>query len=75
MNIAWGADAYADWRRLRFADAEAVATAVERWASTGEGLVYAAGGGEFRLFVGRHVVVFFVTEREPTMHVWHVHRA
>jgi hypothetical protein len=51
-------------------------SAVQSWAATGSGVVYAAGAGEFRLFVGdRLVVVFLIDDTTDTMHVVQVRRA
>jgi hypothetical protein len=57
MTVDWDPLAFSDWLKLSVEDATAVARAVERWAEIGEGIVYAAEGGEFRLFVGAHVVL------------------
>jgi hypothetical protein len=49
---------------------------VQRWADAGEGVVAATEGGEFRLFVGERLVVFFfVDSAADAMHVWRVRRA
>jgi hypothetical protein len=75
MRVVWDPLALDDWKRLRMQEAADVAASVERWAATGEGVVYAAGGGEFRLFVGASaVVVFFLDDHADTMHVWQVRR-
>ena len=73
MSVVWWPDAEEDWKRLSYADAEAVARAVQRWDEAGEGLVYAAGPTEYRLLVGRLLVVFYM-ERDIT-HVAQVRRA
>jgi hypothetical protein len=73
MSVVWWADAEEDWRRLSYSDAEAVAQAIERWDVTGEGAVYAAGPTEYRLMVGRLVVVFYMVGE--VTHVAQVRRA
>lgn len=73
MSVVWWPDAEEDWRRLSYADAEAVALAVERWDAAGEGHVYAAGPTEYRLLVG-HLIVIFYMVGEAT-HVAQVRRA
>jgi hypothetical protein len=76
MNVRYSDDAEDDWRRLKLEDAVAVARAVQSWAATGAGVVYAAGAGEFRLFVGElPVVVFLIEDTTDTMHVIQVRRA
>ena len=75
MIVDWDPDALDDWRKLSIEDAAAVAQAVQHWADTGEGLVYAAEGGEFRLFVGPRAVLFFVDTHTQTMHVWQIRRS
>jgi hypothetical protein len=72
MKIVWYDEALDDWRRLSLSDAEVVARAVESWANTNEGVV-AAVDDAFLLFVGEHVVVFFV--HDDVMHIAHVRRA
>jgi hypothetical protein len=59
FEVRWSDSATADWMRLSFEDAEAVARAVRRFGETAEGLVIFADG-EYRLFVGTHVVVFLI---------------
>jgi hypothetical protein len=46
MSVVWWPDAEEDWRRLSYAEAEAVAQAIERFDVAGEGTVYAAGPTE-----------------------------
>ena len=76
MNVRYSAAGEDDWRRLKLEDAVSVARAVQSWAATGSGVVYAAGAGEFRLFVGdRLVVVFLIDDTTDTMHVVQVRRA
>lgn len=53
----WDTPALAQWFRLSFDDAEAIARAVEHWNNTGEGSVIAQGQA-FHLFAGKHVVTF-----------------
>ena len=55
FEVLWSPDARADWRRMPLAEARAVATAVERWAQTGQGIVTAGEAGAFLLFGGAHV--------------------
>jgi hypothetical protein len=74
-SVAWTQDALDGWKRLPLAEARAVAEAVQRWASTGEGLVVAAEGAEYLLFVGVHVVEFLVDTGSRTMHVCRIRHA
>jgi hypothetical protein len=75
MNVEWDPRAE-DWRRLKLEDATFVARAVKDGSETGKGIVYAAGGGEYRLFVGdRLVVLFLIEDTTDTMHVIQVRRA
>jgi hypothetical protein len=73
MSIVWSRAAITDWRRLSLADAEVVVRGVERWNRVGEGLVHAAGASEYRLFVGAHVVVFYLDA--ANMHIAQVRQA
>jgi hypothetical protein len=47
FEVVWADRATEDWMRLSFADAEAVARAVRRWAETGQEIVIAVEG-EYR---------------------------
>jgi hypothetical protein len=74
-HVEWTEDALDDWKRLSLAEARAVAEAVQRWATTGAGIVIAAEGSEYLLFVGEHVVEFLVDTSTHTMHVCRVRRS
>jgi hypothetical protein len=70
--VQWSDRATADWMRLAFDDAKAVAVAVRRYGETAEGIaIYVEG--EYRLFVGAFVVAFLIEGDE--MHVDSVRRA
>jgi hypothetical protein len=66
FQVQWWPQAIEDWNRLPFEDAEAVARAVRAFAETGAGLVVYVEG-EYRLFVGRLVVVLLVDG--DTLHI------
>jgi hypothetical protein len=72
FRVAWSATALDDWSRLPLVDGRVVAIAVDRWAATGAGTVIAIEG-EYRLFVGAHVVVMLVDG--DTLHIDQVRRA
>lgn len=72
MKVLWWPGASLRLLNMPRADAEAIDRAVQRWASSGEGYVIHVEG-EYRLFVGAYVVVFFVDV--DTLHVDRVHRA
>jgi hypothetical protein len=72
FQVEWWPRALEDWNRLAFEDAEAVARAVRVFAETGAGVVIAVEG-DFRLFVGLHVVVLLIDG--DTIHVDRVRRA
>jgi hypothetical protein len=75
-KVAWTEDALDDWRRLPMSDALAVAQAVQRWASSGQGFVIASEGFQYLLLVGStHVVEFLLDTVTQTMYVTRVRRA
>lgn len=68
--VEWSADAHDDWLRLPLAEARAIATAVQRFADTGQGIVIAGDGGTYLLFVGDVTVVLLIDG--GTLHVWRI---
>jgi hypothetical protein len=72
FQVEWWPRALEDSNRLAFEDAEAVARAVRVFAETGAGVVIFVEG-EYRLFVGLHVVVLLIDG--DTIHVDRVRRA
>ena len=72
FEVVWSDQATEDWLRLAFADAEAVARAVRRFAE-GRGGTVVYVEGEMRLFVGADVVVLLADG--DTLHVDRVRRA
>ena len=61
MKIVWSAEALISLTALSRADAEQVESAVQRWASSGEGLTLRVGN-EHRLYVSSYCVLFFVDD-------------
>ena len=72
MNVEWSALAEEDWRRLPLDEAVQVPRAVRRFAEANEGLVIYVEG-EYRLFVGNHVVSMLIDA--DTLHVDRVRHA
>jgi hypothetical protein len=72
FHVEWWPRALDDWERLPFDDAVAVARGVRAFAETGAGLMIYTEG-EYRLFVGAHVVVLLIDG--DTLHVDRVRRA
>ena len=72
MRLLWWPGASLRLLNLPRADAQAIDRAVQRWASSGEGLVIYVEG-EYRLFVGAYVIAFFVDA--DTMHIDNIRRA
>jgi hypothetical protein len=71
FEVVWSDRAMEDWLALTFENAEAVARAVRRFAESGEGTtIYVEG--EYRLFVGSHVVALLIDGE--TLHVDRVRR-
>jgi hypothetical protein len=75
MRVFWGSSAVLALLNMTRADAEAVDSAVQRWAAVGEGLVTVSEGGVFLLFVGEHVVEFLFDDVAGEIHVERVRRA
>jgi hypothetical protein len=75
MKVHWWPNATLALLNMAREDAESVDRAVTLWASSGEGIVIASGGGVFPLFVGEHVVEFLIDVRQDAMHVERVRRA
>jgi hypothetical protein len=75
MRIRWWPRATLALLNLPPALAMRIDQAVQRWATTGEGIVHSAEGGVFLLYVDVYVVEFFVDVSEETMHVDRIRRA
>ena len=59
FEVEWSEAALEEWGRLSFADAEAIARAVETFARTGEGRVVYVDG-EYVLFAGDLVAIMLI---------------
>jgi hypothetical protein len=68
FEVVWSADATAAWERLSYAEAEAIAVAVHRFATGGPCTVIAGEGGTYLLLVGEFTVVMLIDGN--TLHVW-----
>jgi hypothetical protein len=73
MKIHWWPNATLALLNMPRAEAEAVDRAVQRWATSGEGLMIATGPAEYLLFVGTSAVVLLI--EGDTLHVDAVRRA
>ena len=71
MNIRWWPDATLALLNMSRAEAVAIDRAVQAFAASGEGVVIHVEG-EFRLFVGEHVVSFLI--EGETLHVDRIRR-
>jgi hypothetical protein len=75
MTIRWWPRALLLLMNLPPAVAARIDAAVQRWVSSGEGIVHAGEAGVFLLYVDSFVVEFFVDVDAQTMHVDRVRRA
>jgi len=70
FEVVWSDDATEGWERLSLADAEAVAVAVQRFATGGPTTMIAGDGGTYLLLIGELVVVLLIDG--DTLHVWRI---